>query len=86
MGMVITLGVAAIALGYFRNRLLNGLPLSPQILARWASLAWIFAQGERLLDSLGRFMLRVRVILDGQHYLGWAIFVALVGALVIIFS
>lgn len=86
VGLIISLGLAAITLGYFRNWLINRLQLPPQILGPGAGIAWIFRQGETILDALGRFVLRIRVILDGQHYLGWAIFVALVGALVIIFS
>jgi hypothetical protein len=84
--MTLVPGLAAIGLGYFRLRLTNRLQLPLEILVPWGSLAWIFSKVEMLLDGVGRSILRVRVILDGQHYLGWAIFVALVGALVIIFS
>jgi hypothetical protein len=82
IGMMIVLVLAAAGLGYFRSRL----TLASEILPRWLRLERTFYDMERLLDGLSRSLLRVRVILEGQHYLGWAIFTALVGALVIIFS
>jgi hypothetical protein len=38
------------------------------------------------LDDAGRFVLRAQVVLEGQHYVGWAIFVALLGALIILLN
>jgi hypothetical protein len=33
---------------------------------------------------MGKLLLRVEVILEGQHYIGWAIFAAIIGALVVL--
>lgn len=82
VGMIGVLGGGALGLGYFRSRL----TVAPEILAHWLRLEGAFYGVEQLLDWSGRLLLRVRVILEGQHYLGWAIFIALVGALVIVFS
>jgi hypothetical protein len=76
--------LAAIALGYFRPRLTTRLHLSPEGLADFAGLGWLLPWWAALLNGIGKFVLRIRVILEGQHYMGWALFTALVGVLIIL--
>jgi hypothetical protein len=78
--------VGAICLGYFRSQIMQGLKIPADNVAELVNLNWLLADWQRLLSWLGRFILRVRVILEGQHYIGWAIFVALIGALIILLS
>jgi hypothetical protein len=73
-----------IALEYYRVRLLNFLKISPE---RWTSIArlgWLWPRGRQWLNKMGKLLLRVEVILEGQHYIGWAIFAAIIGALVVL--
>jgi hypothetical protein len=82
--VMIVLIVAALGLDYFRDWLINrfaipvGSILEP-VQPRWL-LRWCGSQ----LDRFGKVVLRIRVTLEGRHYLGWAFLAALVGALVIL--
>jgi hypothetical protein len=76
--------VGAVGLGYFRPQLITRLRISSPALAEFAGLGWLLPWWAALLNWLGKFILRIRVILEGQHYLGWALFTALVGVLIIL--
>jgi hypothetical protein len=76
--------VGAIGLGYFRPQLITRLRISSPVVAEFAGLGWLLPWWAVLLNWLGKFILRIRVILEGQHYLGWALFTALVGVLIIL--
>jgi hypothetical protein len=79
-----TLG--ALGLGYFRPRLLDRLLIAYLTLAEWLTLRWLAALVWAVINFLSKFLLRTWALLEGQHYLGWALFAALVGALVIVLS
>lgn len=74
----------AFFLGYGRRRLLAVMPVSPHTLARTLHLAWLLGGLGRALDKLGRFFLRIRTVIEGEHYLAWAILLALALVLVIL--
>jgi hypothetical protein len=76
----------AVALNYFKTPIMMSLKIPISQIAGLAPLAWLFNRWQRLLDWLGRSMLRIPVILEGQHYIGWAVFIALIGALIILLS
>ena len=73
------------AAGYFRPRLMARLHLSPPVeteIEELVEVTWSWL--EILLGGLGKFVLRVEVILQGQHYMGWALATALVGVVIIL--
>jgi hypothetical protein len=75
------------SLGYFRPQLMARLHLSPPVEAEIRDLVeviWYWL--ETLLSWLGKFVLRVEVLLQGQHYMGWALATALVGVVIILLS
>jgi len=76
----------AVALNYFRTQIMMSLKIPTGRIAGLVSLEWLLTRWQRLLDWLGRSMLRIPVILEGQHYIGWAVFIALIGALIILLS
>jgi hypothetical protein len=51
-----------------------------------ATLELILSRITTWLDDSARFVLRIQVVLEGQHYMGWAIFVALLGALILLLN
>jgi hypothetical protein len=81
--LIITI-VGAVGLGYFRPQLITRLKISSAALAEFAKLGWLLPWWAVLLNWVGKFVLRIRVILEGQHYMGWALFTALVGVLIIL--
>jgi len=67
----------AFFLGYGRDWLLNAiLPIRPAVLRR-LRLGWLVHGLGRVLDRLSRVLLRVRVVVEGEHYLAWAILLAI---------
>jgi hypothetical protein len=40
-------------------------------------LGWILHGLGKMLDALSRILLRVRAVVEGEHYLAWAILLAL---------
>ena len=52
----------------------------------FARLQWLFRWSESGLNQLSKALLRVRVTLEGQHYLGWAVLATLVGVLVFLLN
>jgi hypothetical protein len=84
---IIIIGVTttgAIGLGYFRTQIITQLNISPTTLIEVFNLHWLFVGLENLLSQTAKLVLRVNVILEGQHYMGWALFTALVGTLIVI--
>ena len=81
--LIVTI-VAAVGLGYFRPQLITRLKISSAALAEFVKLGWLLPWWAVLLNWVGKFVLRIRVILEGQHYMGWALFTALVGVLIIL--
>jgi hypothetical protein len=83
-GALAVTAVGAFGLGYFRSQLIAKLKLSSLGLAEFAGLSWLLPWWAVLLNGVGKFVLRIRVIVEGQHYMGWALFTALVGILIIL--
>ena len=78
-------GLAAV-LGLGRRAILRGLQLSPPALARGLSLGWLWPPLQRLAVAFDRGLLRLKAVLEGEHYLGWAFLLTLTGILVVILS
>jgi hypothetical protein len=74
----------AVGLGYFRPQLMRRLKISAATLVDWVNLSWLQPWSENSLSRGSKLVLRVEVFLQGQHYLGWALFTAVVGVLVIL--
>ena len=79
---IITAG--AIGLGYFRTHIITRFSMSPAVLIKIFDLQWMLVGIDKLLNQISKFVLRVNVIFEGQHYIGWALFTALVGSLIVI--
>jgi hypothetical protein len=84
--ILIALGLMAAYLGYSRDQIIARLKIPVKSLTELASLNWLLEQPQRRLSESSKLMLRVWVVLEGQHYIGWAIFIALIGALIILLS
>jgi|GEM_PF-1245922 len=82
--VIVILVAGAIGLDYFRGQIIDRLALPVPATTELLSLHWFFRWWEALLDRAGKAVLRVRVTLEGQHYIGWAILVALIGGLIIL--
>jgi hypothetical protein len=67
----------AFFLGYGRHRLLDAIPFSRTALLSTLRLSWLLQRSEQALDTLSRLLLRVRAVIEGEHYLAWAILLAL---------
>ncbi|UCC87958.1 MAG: hypothetical protein JSV81_01300 [Anaerolineales bacterium] len=67
----------AFFLGYGRRRLLASLPTSRQTLMGALRVGWLLRNLGYALDAVGRVLLRMRAVIEGEHYLGWAILLAL---------
>ncbi len=63
----------AIFLGYGRRRLLNAMPLSRSTWMGVLRLGWLLRGLGRTLDTTSRALLRIRAVVEGEHYLAWAI-------------
>jgi hypothetical protein len=81
--LIVVVAAGAVALGYFRTQLITRLNISSAELIKIFDLRWLLIWSEKLLSRLSKFVLRINVILEGQHYLGWALLTALVGSLII---
>lgn len=75
--------VWALFLGYGRRRSLDTMPFSRDAVMSAMRLNGLLSNLGRALDSLGRILLRIRAVIEGEHYLAWAILLALVLGLVI---
>jgi hypothetical protein len=81
---IVVIVVGAVGLGYFRPQIIAWLKTSPAAWAEFLRLRWLLFWGDKSLSRASKFALRVNVILEGQHYMGWVLFTALVGTLIII--
>ena len=75
--------LGAVALEYFRDSLTDRLHL--HVIHEFLDLPWVWHQSKLGLERFGKILLRVEIIIEGQHYIGWAVFAALVGAVIILF-
>jgi outer membrane murein-binding lipoprotein Lpp len=73
-------------LAYFKSDLVATLPLSTHTLSAGLRFNWLLPYADTIFNNLSKVALRLQIILEGQHYLGWAMFTALVGLLIILFS
>jgi hypothetical protein len=74
----------ALFLGYGRQRLLDKATFSHRGLMDILRLGWLIRSLGYSLDTLGRVLLRIQVVIEGEHYLAWAILLALGLGLVIL--
>jgi hypothetical protein len=82
--MLAVLVAGAIALDYFRPAIASRLNIPVEMFLDVLRLRWLLRGCESLLNQISKGLLRVRVTLEGRHYLAWAMFAALVGALIIL--
>ncbi|MBN1219995.1 MAG: hypothetical protein JXM69_13795 [Anaerolineae bacterium] len=81
---ILVIVTSAAGLGYFRHQVLNWLELPVATVDEFLRLSRLLRWGDTALHWIGKSILRVNVILEGQHYIGWAFFMALVGTIIII--
>jgi hypothetical protein len=81
---IVAIIVGAVGLEYFRTQIIAWLKISPFAWAEFVRLRWLLFWGDKSLSRASKLALRVNVILEGQHYMGWVLFTALVGTLIII--
>lgn len=74
----------AVSLGYYRSKIIGRIYTSHVALRDWVSLTWLRSRWEKRLMHVAKFTLRIEVFLEGQHYVGWALFTALVGILIVL--
>ncbi len=67
----------AVFLGYGRPRLLDALPFSRADMLSALRLGWMLERLGGALDTLSRIVLRLRAVVEGEHYLAWAILLTL---------
>ncbi len=78
--------IGAIGLDYFRPKIVARLRISPSALAELGYLYWLVPRLVKWADRISKSLLRTQVVVEGQHYMGWALFIAIVGALIILLS
>jgi len=76
----------AVALAYSRADILSRLNIPTQFITEIAQLHWCLSWGESSLNYFSKGVLRLRITLEGQHYLAWAMFAALIGAIIILLN
>jgi hypothetical protein len=81
---VVVIIVVALGLDHYRNQIINRVAIPVETVLEAFQLHRPLRWGETGLNQVGKILLRTRVTFEGQHYLGWAFFVALVGILVIL--
>jgi hypothetical protein len=74
----------ALFLGYGRSHQLDSAPFSRHGLMDILRLSWLLHSVEHGLETLGGVLLRMRAVIEGEHYLAWAILLALGLGLVIV--
>jgi hypothetical protein len=73
-------------LGYSRDWLAWLSPDQRQRMLAWLRLGWLVRRADWLAQTSGRVLLRIRSILEGEHYLAWALLTALCIALLLLFN
>ncbi len=76
----------ALGFGHSRRTILGWLKITPQAIKPLLDLTWLWPYAGQGIDQLSRWVLRLRSILEGVHYLGWAFLIGLAGVLVVILS
>ncbi|MFQ5610781.1 MAG: hypothetical protein ACE5H9_01460 [Anaerolineae bacterium] len=76
----------AALLSYGHGRWLLRLPLSERQIVGILEITWTMRPIIDGLDQAARLILRLRLVLEGEHYLGWAILIALTGIIVLLLS
>jgi hypothetical protein len=75
----------AVFLGYGRRWLpLVGAAAQEQMM-EWLRLGWLLRRTEWALQTVSRTLLRVRSVIEGEHYLAWAVLLAICIGLLIVF-
>jgi hypothetical protein len=78
--------VLAVLLGLNKGLILRRLNFSPTAVSEFIFDRHWLNGAEALFYLLSRLVLRIQLVLEGQHYIGWAVFTALVGAIIIFLS
>jgi hypothetical protein len=73
---------AAFVVEYYQRTILARINGSQVFIVRHFETG--LTQLEAVVDTLSKFVLRTQIMLEGQHYMAWAIFAALLGALIIL--
>lgn len=76
LGLVAAL-MWALFLGYGRRRLLAVIPFPRGDMMDALRLGWLLRGLGKALDTMSLFLLRIRAVVEGEHYLAWAILLAL---------
>jgi len=77
----------AAGLGYFKPRLRQGLKLPPPaVVTGYVRGSQLLHWGDVAFFQISKVILRVQLVFEGQHYMGWAMFFALVGTIIILLS
>ncbi len=76
--------ILAVGLGYFRAQILVRLGVATGADVTQRRINTMLSWGETLFKIVTKVVLRVQLVLEGQHYISWAIFMALVGTLIIL--
>jgi hypothetical protein len=76
----------AIFLGYGRDWLALLDDATRERIVTWLRLDWLLRRAEQLVHAVGRVLLRLRAVGEGEHYLAWALLVAIGTALALLFS
>ena len=84
VAVLMSIAVLAVVLGYYKDAIVTRLNIPVDFVVKGAQLGWLINGFETGFDWIGRSVLRVEVVLEGQHYIGWGIFTALVGTLIIL--
>ncbi|MEM7343670.1 MAG: hypothetical protein AAF485_05470 [Chloroflexota bacterium] len=78
-GIVVGAGILA----YFREELLERLPIASEELMTQLSLPWLPKTVKVSGNQLGKRLLQINTLFEGQHYIGWALFVIIIGSLIL---
>lgn len=84
LALMVVIIIGAVVLQTYRENLLAQLKISPTVLAEVTQLRWLWPRSNRWLQRLNQLLLRADLVFEGQHYLGWAIFATIIGALIIL--
>ena len=76
----------ALGFGYGREAILGRLKIAPQALKPLLDLTWLWPYAGQTADQISRLVLRLKSILEGVHYLGWAFLIGLAVFLVVVLS
>jgi len=74
----------ALFLGYSQPLVLRRLPLGRKVLLRWLRLEPVAEVCLAVLSFIGKVLLRLRVVFEGEHYLAWAVLSAVIGILLVL--